>query len=203
MTPKKKEVDIVNDEKVSASFIFERWDLAEVKVEDPSLERYINLKPVAVLHGSARYANKRFGKEKVSIVERLINSVMRTKHYTGKKSKAYRMVRDAFGIIHSRTKSNPIQVLIRALENSSPREEATRLRFGGISIPKAVDTSPSRRLDISLRNISRGSVASTVKNRKSASECLAVEIIKASKGDTTSFAVTKKNEYERIAASAR
>jgi len=203
MTPKKEEVDIVDEVQASANLIFNKWDLTEVKVEDPSLERYINLKPVAVLHGSARYANKRFGKEKVSIVERLINSIMRTENYTGKKSKAYRVVRDAFAIIHSRTKTNPIQVMIRALENSSPREEATRLRFGGISIPKAVDTSPSRRLDIALRNISRGAVSSTVKNKKSASECLAAEIVKASKGDTASFAVSKKNEYERIAASAR
>ena len=119
MTPKKEEVDIVDAVQASANLIFDRWDLTEVKVEDPSLERYINLKPVAVLHGSARYANKRFGKEKVSIVERLINSIMRTENYTGKKSKAYRVVRDAFAIIHSRTKTNPIQVMIKALENAS------------------------------------------------------------------------------------
>lgn len=194
---------IVEQIEASKSFIFGKWDLGEVKIEDPSLERYINLKPVAVLHGSARYANKRFAKTRVSIVERLINNIMRTKHYTGKKSKAYCVVRDAFSIIHVRTKTNPIQILVRAIESSSPREEATRLRFGGISVPKAVDTSPSRRLDIALRNISKGVVSASMKNRKPASECLAGELIKASKGDTTSFGVAKKNEMERIAASAR
>ncbi len=203
MASKKEGTDKKSDEKVANFLVFEKWDLTEVVVEDPSLKRYINLKPTAVLHGSARYANKRFGKEKVSIVERLINNVMRSEHYTGKKSKAYRVVRDAFSIINSKTKSNPIQTLVVAIENSAPREEATRLRFGGISIPKAVDTSPSRRLDIGLRNLSKGAVSATVKNKKSAAECLATELLKASKGDTTSFAVSKKNEYERIAASAR
>ena len=194
---------IVEQVEASKSLIFGKWDLGEVVVEDPGLVRYINLKPVAVLHGGARYANTRFAKTRVSIVERLINGIMRTEHYTGKKSKAYCVVRDAFSIIHSRTKTNPIQVLVRAIENSCPREEATRLRFGGISVPKAVDTSPSRRLDVALRNISKGSVAASVKNRKTAAECLAAELVKASKGDTTSFGVAKKNEMERIAASAR
>ncbi len=203
MASKKEGNDTASDEIDANYLVFGKWDLTEVVVEDPSLKRYINLKPTAVLHGSARFANKRFGKEKVSIVERLINNVMRSQHYTGKKSKAYRVVRDAFSIINSRTKSNPIQVLVVAFENSAPREEATRLRFGGISIPKAVDSSPSRRLDVSLRNISKGAVSATVKNKKSASECLAGEILKASKNDTTSFAVSKKNEYERIAGSAR
>ena len=203
MATENSETDNIALVEASKSNIFGKWDLGEVVIEDPSLERYINIKPVAVLHGSARYANKRFGKTRVSIVERLINSIMRTEHHTGKKSKAYRVVREAFEIIHSRMKKNPVQVLVMAIENSAPREEATRLRFGGISVPKAVDTSPSRRLDVALRNISRGSVISSVKNRKSAAECLAGEIMKAAKGDTTSFGVSKRNEMERIAASAR
>ena len=165
--------------------------------------RYINLTPIGIPHTGAKHANKWFGKTKINIVERLINNMMRTEHTTGKKTRTYKTVRNAFDVIAKRTKKNPIQVFIHALENSSPKEEITRLRFGGISVPKAVDTSSSRRLDIALRNISKGAVSSSHRNKKRMEVCLAEEIILASKADMNSFAVSKKEELERIASSAR
>jgi len=170
---------------------------------DAGLVRYANLEPITLPHVSARYANKKFGKSRVNIVERLINNMMRTDKYTGKKFKAYNVVKEAFDIIANRTKQNPIQILIQALENSSPKEEIVRLRFGGILVPKSVDSSPSRRLDFSLRNICKGAVKSSHKNRKSISKCLADELIMASKNDMNSFAINKKEDTERVAASAR
>ena len=128
---------------------------------------------------------------------------MRTEVYTGKKAKAFRVVKDAFDIIEQRTKKNPVQVLVEALENAAPREEITRLQFGGISVPKAVDVAPSRRLDIALRNIAKGTVQTTFKNKKPVEECLADELILASKGDMNSYSVAKKEEPERVASSAR
>ena len=92
---------------------------------------------------------------------------------------------------------------MEALENAAPREEVTRLQFGGISVPKAVDISPQRRLDIALRNVSSGVVAASAKNKKTIQDCLADEIMLAAKGDMTSFAVAKKEETERVAQSAR
>ncbi|MDR2866143.1 MAG: 30S ribosomal protein S7, partial [Methanomassiliicoccaceae archaeon] len=65
------------------------------------------------------------------------------------------------------------------------------------------DVSPQRRLDIALRNISRGVVAASTNNKKAIHECIADELILAAKGDMTSFAVTKKEEIERVAQSAR
>jgi small subunit ribosomal protein S7 len=183
--------------------IFGKYDLGEVVVEDPGLRRYINLAPTGLPHSGARHANKSFGKSKVNIVERLINNMMRTEHTTGKKSFTYKTVGQSFDIIAKRTKTNPIQVLIDAIQNSSPKEEITRLRFGGISVPKAVDTSSAHRLDVALRNISKGAVSSSHKNKKRMALCLAEEIILASKADMNSFAVSKKEEMERIAASAR
>jgi small subunit ribosomal protein S7 len=140
---------------------------------------------------------------KLNVVERLINNMMRTEVFTGKKLKAYRVVSEAFDIIAMKTKKNPIQVLVEALENAAPREEVTRLQFGGISVPKAVDVAPSRRLDISLRNITKGAIQTSFKNTKPIQECLADELILASKNDMNSFAVTKKEEVERVASSAR
>jgi small subunit ribosomal protein S7 len=183
--------------------IFGKYDLSEVVVEDPGLRRYINLSPVGLPHTGAKHANKSFGKTKVNVVERLINNMMRTEHTTGKKAFTYRTVSKSFDIIHKRTKTNPVQVFIYALQNSSPKEEITRLRFGGISVPKAVDTSSAHRLDVALRNICKGAVSSSHRNKKRMEVCLAEEIILASKADMNSFAISKKEEMERIAASAR
>ena len=134
---------------------------------------------------------------------KMFNNIMRTSKYNGKKIKAYKVVKSTLEIIEKKTKSNPVQVLIHAIQNSAPKEETTRLRFGGISVPKAVDTSPQRRLDLAIRNISIGAVNNSHKNKKHMEVCLSEEIIKASKNDVSSFAVAKKNDAERIAKSAR
>ena len=42
-----------------------------------------------------------------------------------------------------------------------------------------------------------------MKNKKPIHECLADELILASKGDITSYSVAKKEETERVAQSAR
>ena len=183
--------------------LFEKYDLTEVVVHDAGLAKYMNLMPIVIPHTGGRWANKPFGKAKVNLVERLINHMMRTENYTGKKSKSYRVVRTAFEIIGQRTQKNPVQVLVDALEKSAPREEITRLRFGGISVPRAVDIAPSRRLDLALRNITTSAVQATFKNRKPVEECLADEILMAAKGDMQSSAIAKKEELERVASSAR
>jgi len=182
--------------------VLAKYDMSSVKIEDKGLERYINLDTENIYFGGV-YSNKIFAKSKTPLVERLINNIMRTEHYNGKKTKAYKVVKATFEIIDKKTKSNPMQVFIDAVQNAAPKEETTRLRFGGISVPKAVDVAPQRRLDIALRNICQGSVNASHKNKKSMEACLADEIIKASKNDVASFAVAKKNDIERVAKSAR
>ena len=183
--------------------VFGKYDTTEIVINDAGLAKYIDLNSTSVPHSGGKHANKWFGKSNLSIVERLINNIMRTEKYTGKKLKAYKAVSDAFDIIAAKTKKNPVQVLVEALENAAPRDEVTRLQFGGISVPKAVDISPQRRLDIALRNVSSGVVAASAKNKKTIQDCLADEIMLAAKGDMTSFAVAKKEETERVAQSAR
>lgn len=182
--------------------LFGKYELENIEISDAGLAEYINM-DARKLHTHGRHANKRFKKAGLSLIERLINNMMRTERYTGKKTKALKVVRNAFDIIHKRTKENPLQVLVRAIENAAPREETTRLFLSGIYVPQAVDSAPLRRLDIALRNICRGAVSKTYRNKKSIAECLAEEIINASKDDASSFAVTKKLEIERIAQSAR
>lgn len=183
--------------------LFGKWDFEGIQVKDLGLIKYINVKPIAVPHTSGRHANKSFAKQRLNIVERLINGMMRTEHSTGEKAHAYNIVREAFQIVHDKTKLNPIQVYVDAIQMVSPREAVTRLRFGGISVPKAVDVSSSRRLDIAIRYICKGSIEASHKNRKRLAQCVADEILNASQGKLESAAMAKREEVERVAASAR
>jgi small subunit ribosomal protein S7 len=183
--------------------LFGKYTFEGIQVKDPGLIRYINVKPIAVPHTSGRHANKSFAKQRLNIVERLINGMMRSEHSTGEKAHTYNTVREAFRIVYEKTKQNPIQVYVDALQMVSPREEVTRLRFGGISVPKAVDVSSSRRLDVAIRNICRGVIESSHKNKKRLAQCLADEIMNAANGKLESSAMAKREEVERVAASAR
>src|SRR3990172_3263992 len=188
--------------------LFEKYALSEVTVHDPGLARHINLSPLILPHTGGRYAAKPFGKAKMNIVERLVNGMMRTENFTGKKTKAIQVVRLAMEKIAAKSKQNPVQTLVDALEKAAPREEVTRLRFGGISVPRAVDVAPSRRLDMALRTICQGAVQASINSAKggrgkSIVDCLADEILLAAKGDMTSQAIQKKDELERVAGSAR
>ena len=184
--------------------LFNKWDTTEIVVKDPSLRHYINLEPIFVPHTSGRNSSRMFEKAKMNIVERLVNNLMRAEQNTGQKQLTLSIVEEAFEIIEKRTKENPVKVLVEALENSGPREETTRISYGGIAFLQSVDVSPSRRLDTALRNIAIGTLKSAHKNKKSAAQCLADEIMYASKADMQrSFAVRKKEEKERVAQSAR
>lgn len=183
--------------------VFEKWDPAEVEIEDLSIKRYVNLKPVSVFHTGGRHARQQFKKSEQHIVERLINKMMRNETNTGKKQKAYQIVEDAFDIIYERTKENPINVLVKAISHSGPREEVVRLKYGGITVPKAVDTAPQRRVDMALMFITKGAEKAAFKNKRSAAACLADEIISAANADVRSFAINRKDSVERVAKAAR
>jgi len=183
--------------------LFGKFDVSGVVVKDVGMGRYIDIVPVAVPHTGGRHTNKPFAKSKMSIVERVINGMMRTENFTGKKLKAYRAVENAFGIIAKKTQKNPLQVLVDALLHVAPREEVTRLQYGGISVPKAVDVAPARRVDLALRYICQGALEGSHKTKKPIEESLADELIAAANNDVNCFSVAKKEEIERVAASAR
>jgi small subunit ribosomal protein S7 len=94
-------------------------------------------------------------------------------------------------------------VFIDALENSGPREETVRLKYGGINVPKAVDTAPMRRVDQALMFITQGAEKASFKSKKSVESALAEELMAAAKGDVKSYSVGKKDEKERVAKAAR
>ena len=185
------------------TLVFGKYDATEVVCRDPGLAPYINLSTVGVPHTGGRHANAWFGKAKLSVVERYINKLMRTGPYTGKKQGAMKAFETALDSIAEKSGENPLQTFVDAICNGAPMEEITRIKFGAVSQPKAVDSSPSRRLDVALRNLAKGAQQGTHKSKRTLTSCIINELTKASNGDVTSFAVSKKEELERIAASAR
>lgn len=182
---------------------FGKWNAEEVQVHDISLAKYINLKNMLAPHTSGRLVKKRFGKANVPIYERLANQLMKPGENQGKKLKALNIVLKAFTIIELRTKMNPIQILVNAIENAAPREETTRILLGGIVYHVAVDVAPQRRVDLALRWICEGAREASFNNPKPIEESLAEEIILASKADPRSYAIKRKEEVERIALASR
>jgi len=185
------------------TLVFGKWDASEVTCEDPGIAPYINLQTVGTPHSGGRHANAWMGKSKLSVVERFINGLMRTGRNGGKKQYAAKAFEEALDVIHDRTKENPLQALVDAITHAAPMEEVTRIKFGAVSQPKAVDSAPSRRLDVAIRHLCKGSIAATYKTTKTLKDGIISEIMKAKDGDIASYAVAKKEEVQRIAASAR
>jgi len=192
--------------------LFDLYDVNEVKVEDEGLKNVISLEPKLVLRDSGRRSYK-FGKSEVNVVERLMNRIAVAGHrgkkhkiqgkLTGKYTKNMGIVLDALKIIETKTKQNPIQVLVKAIENSAPRDEITVIEYGGARYPQAVDVSPLRRVNLALRWIAHGASDKAFGKKKHFSQTLAEEIILASENNGESFGVRRRNESEKQADSAR
>jgi small subunit ribosomal protein S7 len=183
--------------------LFGKWSFEGVEVKDQGLKQYITLRPVIIPHSMGRHEHRRFYKSRVNIVERLINNLMRPGKNAGKKIRATNFVKNAFEIVHLRTERNPIEVFVRALENSAPCEDTTRISYGGVAYHQSVDISPQRRIDLALRLIAEGARKASFSNPRPFEEILAEEIILAAEKDLKSYAVSKRNEMERVALHAR
>jgi len=193
--------------------IFNLYDISEIEVKDPGLKPIINLQPKLIVKSHGRNVQKG-GQVKVNIVERLMNRIGVSGHRgkkhkiilgisTGKYSKNMATVLKAFEIIEKRTQKNPVEVLVRAIENSSPRDEITVIEYGGARYPQAVDVAPIRRVSLSLRWITQGASDKAFNKKKVLAEALAEEIMLAADNNSESFAMKKKNESEKQADSAR
>ena len=189
-----------DDERVSAQ-LFGEYSVDDIEYSDPSTRRYITVTPIA--HTMGRHSEKQFKKSEISVVERLINRLMQTEENTGKKQQATRIVREAFEIVAERADENPVQVLVTAVENAGPREETVRLKYGGISVPKAVDVGPQRRVDQALKFIAQGTYNASFKSTTPAEEALAHQLVGAANYDLQAYPISQKEEQERVAAAAR
>jgi small subunit ribosomal protein S7 len=183
--------------------LFQKWTFKDITVKDIGLQRYLNLTPMVAPHSMGRHEHQRFRKAKVNIVERLINSLMRSGKNSGKKAKATNIVKETFEIINLRTGKNPIEILVKAVENASPCEDTTRVSYGGVVYHLSVDVAPQRRIDLAIRHISEGARAASINNPRSIQETLADELVLAANKDIKSAGIAKRNEIERVAQSSR
>lgn len=183
--------------------VFGKWPTGEIDVKDPGLKRYISARPILLPHTSGRHEHQRFRKSTLNIVERLIDDMMRPGVAGGKKATATSIVKNAMDIIAIRTGKNPVDILVKAIENAAPAEDVTRIAYGGIVYPISVDIAPQRRVDIALRHITQLSRGASHNNPRTVDECLAEELILAAARDPKSLSVKRRDEIERIALASR
>merc|ERR1711963_29026 len=186
--------------------LFGKWPCEDVQVSDISPQDYIAVKEKYAKylpHTAGRYAVKRFRKAQCPIVERLTNSLMMHGRNNGKKLMTVRIIRHCFEIIHLLTGENPLQVLCDAIINSGPREDSTRIGRAGTVRRQAVDVAPLRRVNQAIWLTCTGTREASFRSIKTIAECLADELINASKGSSNRFAIKKKDELERVAKSNR
>lgn len=183
--------------------LFNKWDCSNIEISDEGLGRYINFHPSLLPHSGGRHEHKRFHKGYLHIVERLVNKLMAPGRNCGKKLKILLAMERAFTLIELRTGINPVQMLVNAIINAAPREETTRISYGGIVFHSAVDSAPQRRVDIGLKLLAQSVKNESFNSIKPLEELIAESIIYASTNDSRSFAVKKKQDMERMAMAAR
>jgi len=193
---------------------FNKWTAEGVNVSDKGLVPYLTLDPKMAPKTGARYAGNRFHKSNTFIVERLATKLMQSghkgkKHFmssghnTGKKDKALNTVKSALVKAEAKLKQNPLAILVKAVENSAPREEVIAIEYGGARYPKAVDVAPQRRVDLALRNMTQGAYLRTFNKKTKIDDALADEIVAAAQSSGRSNAIAKKRDLERQAASSK
>ena len=191
--------------------LFRKWDLSKIEIKDLGLKNAISVKKTIMPLTFGRSALKRFNKAEVNIVERLANKLLHfgkryaknTGRMGGKKTRSINTVKAALDIMSLKTGKNPIEVLVRAIENSAPNEDTTRIVYGGTVYHVSVDVAPLRRVDLALRFIAEGVRDASFSNPKAIEENLAEHLILAAANDMNAPSVKKKNELERIAMASR
>ncbi len=195
--------------------IFDKWSTEGIEVKDIGLAKYINLQPVVIPRSGGRHAKHQFHKSKMNIVERLMNKlqvpghrgkkhVLTSGRCVGKTEIQYKIVKKTFEKIEQQTKKNPIEVFVRALENSALREEITQYQVGGIIVRRAVITSPQRRVDLALSNMVQTAYRKSFGKKEDMVGALTAEIAAAYNNDASkSEAIKERERIEREAEGAR
>ena len=200
------------EEKYASFKLFDIYDVSAIEVKDASLKPYINLSPKLLLKSHGRIS--KFSKTRVNVIERLAGRLQVPGHQgkkhkiitswaSGKYNSTMKTIMETMAIIAKKTGKNPVQVIVTAIENGSPRDEITVIEHGGARYPQAVDCSPVRRIDLAIRWMVQGSYNKCFGKKKKMADSLAEEIIKASEGSMESYANSKSNEAEKQADSAR
>jgi small subunit ribosomal protein S7 len=128
------------------------------------------------------------------LVARFANKLMRD----GKKSKAFRVVYDAFDIIEERAKKPPLEVFEQAVKNATPLLEVRPRRVGGATYQIPMEVRPERRLSLAIRWLMQ---STRQRPGKSMAEKLANELMDAAAGQGAS--IKKRDDTHRMAEANR
>ena len=195
--------------------IFNKWDVSGISVADLGLRNYITIAPSLFPKSSGRLSKHQFYKSKMNIIERLITKMMvpghkSKKHFltsgrvVGRYITTYNIVNKAFDKIHEKIKKNPVEVLVRALENAAVREEIAGYQVGGIIVRRAVITSPQRRVDAALRVLVQATYKKAFGKKETIVDALTNEIIATYNNDNQkSDAIKERERVEKEAEGSR
>jgi small subunit ribosomal protein S7 len=131
-----------------------------------------------------------------TLVTKFVNNLM----YDGKKSVAYTIFYDALELVEKRlSKSSPegvqgLEIWRKALNNAMPAVEVRSRRVGGATFQVPTEVRPERKTALGIKWLIK---YARDRKEKSMVECLASEIIAASKGE--GGAVKKKDDTHRMA----
>src|SRR3989344_3566491 len=182
----------INMSETESLKLFDLYSTDELSIKDNALKPYINLSP-RILAKSHGRQNEKLAYIKTSIIERFANRLAVSGHVgkkhkiitswsSGKYNRNMKTMLQTMEIISKKTGKNPLQVIIDAIENGSPRDEITVIEHAGARYPQAVDCSPVRRVNLAVRWIVQGAYSKAFGKKTKIADSLANEIINAAKG---------------------
>ncbi len=124
------------------------------------------------------------------LIGRFINSLMND----GKKQIAQKIMYDAMKIMEEKSKTEPLEVFKKAMNNVQPAIEVRSRRVGGANYQVPSEVRPDRRIALAIKWILTYTRA---RNEKSMSVKLANELLAASVGEGNS--VKKKEDVHKMA----
>lgn len=124
------------------------------------------------------------------LVARVINYVM----LDGKKSVAERVVYQAMNVLGEKTGQDPMEVLVRAIDNIKPRVEVRSRRVGGANYQVPVEVNRERQLALALRWLIQ---ICNARKGMPMQHALAAELLEAFKNQGN--AVKKRDDTHRMA----
>ncbi|MGC8504960.1 MAG: 30S ribosomal protein S7 [Acidithiobacillus sp.] len=129
-------------------------------------------------------------KYKEEIIAKFANVIMRD----GKKSVAEKIVYGALDIVAERSKTDPLDVFRKAMDNVRPAVEVKSRRVGGATYQVPIEVRSDRRIALAMRWLRD---AARKRTEKSMGNRLAAEILEAAENRGT--AVRKREETHRMA----
>ncbi len=126
----------------------------------------------------------------------LVTQVVNKLLLQGKRSLAERIMYDALDIIETKTGSDPIATLKRALDNVKPQLEVKSRRVGGATYQVPVEVKPRRASTLAIRWLVG---YSRQRRERTMAERLANELLDASNGVGAS--VKRRDDLQKMAES--